>query len=292
MNIRYIYLYETRNLDFLHLLIIRLKNQGFIPVLLDDSTGIQEDLKFKSFLSTYQHFSDNPFDFEVNCFARYFAILEKHKTIDEPFIIADTDIFTSRNLNKVINYKNNNFYGSAGYDMKGAEDQISPHFSMWNYDLLQSFVDFICNFYAHNANSAYIKDYYEKRKQRLGRTGISDMTLLHDWVLEKNISFINTNKATFDFIIDHNISAHISEDCQYIQSWGRKKVIFEGDKTFFMLKDKSNNVSKKEVHVMHFQGRYKKTLVAVYEHKYSYFMLYSVFIWVARKIRKKLFSTN
>ncbi len=284
MPVTYVYLYETRKLDFLDLLLASLKNQGFIPLVLNEK-DIEHSEEYAAFISDYQHFSDNPYNFEVSCFARYFAILEKHKHNNSPFIIADSDIFVSQTLYNDLVYDNNFFYGSAGFDDRGEECQISPHFSFWTYELLQKFVIYICNFYKLNKNTSYIKDYYEERKKRLGRTGISDMTLLYDWVKNENIPFIDTNNVKSDIIFDHNISSLTFKDGKFLSFLGRKKILIQSNKIFFVYKDHNNNKSAKEVCIIHFQGRYKKTLASFYQKNYTYFRLYSAVIWVGRNVR-------
>lgn len=284
MQITYVYLYETRKLDFLDLLLSNLESQGFIPVVLSEK-DTEHSVEYRSFLSNYQHFSDNPYNFEVSCFARYFAILEKHKDNDLPFIIADSDIFVSQTLFNDLTYIDNFFYGSAGFDNKGEECQISPHFSFWTYPLLKKFVTYICEFYKANKNTSYIREYYEEKQKRLGRTGISDMTLLYDWVTNDHIPFVNTNTVKTNILIDHNISSFNSGDGIFLQFLGRKKILLRKNKAFLAYRDENNNYATKEVCVLHFQGRYKKTLAAFYQRKYFYFLLYSAFMWTGRNVR-------
>ena len=248
----------------------------------------EHSAEYRAFQADYQHYSDNPYNFEMSCFARYFAILEKHKENELPFIIADSDIFVSKTLYHDLTYDNSFFYGSAGFDGSGEECQISPHFSFWTYPLLKKFVSYICEFYKTNKTSSYIKEYYEERKKRLGRTGISDMTLLYDWVRQENIPFVDTNTVQTNILIDHNISAFTAGDGRFVQFLGRKKIVFNNNKVWLAYKDGKNRQVMKEAAVIHFQGRYKKTLAAFYQKNYSYFILYSVFIWAARSIRSVL----
>ena len=83
-----IYIFETRTLDYLDLYIDKAKKMGFKVIVLTNK-DLLNNTKFQKFKSVYQHFSvGNSVEFELNCFARYFALAEV-VTEDSSFVLSD-----------------------------------------------------------------------------------------------------------------------------------------------------------------------------------------------------------
>lgn len=280
-----IYIYENRTKpDFLNQYIKKLQGFGFNPIILDGSNLVSNQ-RFIKFKQLYEHYSYNPVEFEVHCFARYFAIAALHND-DLTFILSDSDIYVSDKVNQ---FKDDSlfkgvFVGSEGYTINGSERQISPHFSIWNKILVNDFVDFIIDVYERNKKDNFLASYYQEQKNRLGNTGISDMTLLYMWVKEKEILFINSNTKNNLFGIDHNISSVLCQEGVYKSFFNRKliKKTKKGDVKFVM----DNMIL--DMAVVHFQGGYKRILNDFYNGNFFKFGMFTFYIWFGRLIKKLL----
>lgn len=282
-----IYIYETRNLNYLNSYIQKINTlKIFTPVILNENNLLGNEL-FETFKDIYKHYSINSMDFEINCFARYFAIMSLHNDPNNIFVLSDSDIFISNGITDLMEF--NQFYGtfvgSEGFHSSGSEHQISPHFSIWNRALIIDFVNFVIQVYKKNQENEFLSEVFKIQKEKLGSaTGISDMTLLYMWVNEKKIPYINSNSPKNSLGIDHNISSLYSESGIYNYFLGRKKIITRKDEIFFVL----NSDQLQPMSILHFQGRYKIILQDFYKKKYIKFKLYSFYIYIGRKVKKLL----
>src|SRR6202007_117213 len=85
----------------------------------------------------------NPPEFEIACFARYFAIASVLKNND-PFLITDTDVYLTPLFKNFIGLDyQGTFAGSEGFLQNGTEGQISPHCTFWTRELLMNFLQFL-----------------------------------------------------------------------------------------------------------------------------------------------------
>ncbi len=278
-----IYIFETRELDYLNSYINKAKSIGYATEIVSsiDLVGCK---KFNRFKEIYQHLSVGTVEFELSCFARYFAIANKVDDNDT-FVLSDSDIYLT---NRILELNNDStlkdvFVGSEGYFSQGSEWQISPHFSIWNKYLIRDFVDFLISSYERNKEDSFLVKHYEIQKKRLGRTSISDMTLLYMWVNSNKIPYKNSNSKTNNWGIDHNISTLIGEKEVYISSHNRKKIGIQKDSSiqFYI-----ENGMKLDMSVVHFQGGYKRILNDFYLGNYKKFDLFSMYINLGRKINK------
>lgn len=284
-----IYLYETRKLAFLKYFFESAQKNNFKVEVLGDE-ALKEDDLFKSFCDVYRHNSDNPYNFELQCFARYFALLKLIKT-DTPFIIADSDIILTSHATEA--FKNiselsfaGNFIGSEGFTAAGSEKQISPHFSVWNITLLKSFVEYLIYAYRKNSETNYLHNEYLQRKTIFSSTGISDMTMLYAWLTETNVRFINSNLIKSSLGIDHNISALYAGDDKYISYFGRKR-IYTIKNNYYL---QSVEGERQQLSLIHFQGGYKAAMRCFYKQQNMLFKLKSLYIFAGRKAKTTFFK--
>jgi hypothetical protein len=68
-----IHIFETRIVNFLKPYMDKATSLGF-NVTLSNNTQLDSSRLFKEFREAYIHYSINPPEFEIACFARYFAI--------------------------------------------------------------------------------------------------------------------------------------------------------------------------------------------------------------------------
>jgi len=268
-----IYVFETRPVNYLQPYMDKATSLGF-NFTVTNNTNLENNDRFNEFLKVYKHYSVNTPEFEIACFARYFAIASLLKN-DDAFFLTDTDVYITPAFRDLQEHDfKGAFVGSEGFDGNGvSEGQISPHCTVWNRSLILDFIDFIVNTYKKNAENDFLEKYYQQQVARLTHTGVSDMNLIYLWIKANNIPFINSNSTKFEFGIDHNISALRCEDGEFKSFADRKYLkIRGGDKISCFLKDGT----EQKMALLHFQGAYKPILKRFYMGRYAKFIYYSL----------------
>lgn len=267
-----IYIYENRDLVYLRLYEKKARHLN-LNVIVIGPDQLAKNTRYERFLSLYEHYSVNSFQFEVSCFARYFAIEAAHQD-NTSFILSDSDIYLVNDLQHIREDTSLNgiFIGSEGFYGEGSEHQISPHFSFWNKELINSFTDYLLETYERNKQDHFLALYYEKQQEKIGRTAISDMTLLYMWVKEKGVPYLNSNAIGNPLGIDHNISSVYSENGIYKSFANRKAIALKGKKVYF----KAVNGATQSMSVIHFQGEYKRVLKYFYQGRFIRFHWFSI----------------
>lgn len=266
-----IHVFETRPVNYLKPYLDKAKSLGF-NVILTDNPHLEDNKLFKEFLNVYKHYSVNPPEFEIACFARYFAIASVLKN-DAPFLMTDTDVYITRAFKKLQGFNlKDTFIGSEGFDALGSEGQIAPHCTFWNRDLLHDFIDFTMETYRKNHEHDFLESYYQSQTKRLIRTSVSDMSLLYLWKEQRNIPYINSNSTKFEYGIDHNLSSIICEDDEFKSFADRKYLKVRGDRITCSLK----SGKKMDMALLHFQGPYKPILKRFYLKRYAKFIHFTL----------------
>jgi hypothetical protein len=267
-----IHVFETRPVNYLKPYLEKAKSLGF-NVTLTDNPHLEDNQLFKEFLSVYTHHSTNPPEFEIACFARYFAIAPL-LTDDKPFLMTDTDVYITKTFKHLQGYNlHDTFIGSEGFDERGSEGQISPHCTFWNRALMNDFIDFTLDTYRKNKENDFLADYYQSiKKERPAKTGVSDMNLLYLWKTQNGIQYINSNSTKFEYGIDHNLSTIICEDDEFKSFADRKYLQVRGDRITCSLK----SGKKMDMALLHFQGAYKPILKRFYLKRYAKFIHFTL----------------
>jgi len=266
-----IHVFETGPVNYLKPYLEKAKSLGF-NVTLTDNPHLEDNKLFKEFLSIYKHYSINSPEFEIACFARYFAIASILKD-DEPFLMTDTDVYISKAFKNLQGYNlKDTFVGSEGFDRRGSEGQISPHCTFWNRALINDFIGFTMETYRKNKESDFLANYYQSQIERLTQTGISDMNLLYLWKTQRGITYINSNSTRFEYGIDHNLSSIICQDDEFISFADRKYLKVRGDRITCSLK----SGKKMDMALLHFQGPYKPVLKRFYLKRYAKFIHFTL----------------
>lgn len=266
-----IYIFETRKLNYLDAYIAKAKTLQYNPIIITGD-AFKGDARLAEFKKYYQHLSPNPYEFEYNCFARYFAVANV-LTNDAPFIASDSDIFiTNRKISLSNQSLKSTFVGSEGFYKGASECQISPHFSFWNRELINNFVDYLVAAYKRNRDDQFLVKHYEVQQKRLGYTAVSDMTLLYLWINDNKVPFINSNSIHNDWGIDHNISVLNTADARYQSVHNRKKIEFGTAGEVYCLLESGE---KQTMSCLHFQGAYKPVLADLYAGNYQKFEAFS-----------------
>ncbi|SHN18228.1 hypothetical protein [Mucilaginibacter sp. OK098] len=266
-----IFVFETREVNYLKPYLDKAKSLGF-NVTVTDNSYLENNKLFKEFIDVYKHYSVNPPEFEIACFARYFAIASILKN-DDPFLLTDTDVYVTKAFRDLQghNFKGT-FVGSEGFYEKGSEGQISPHCTIWNRDLLIDFIDFILNTYKKNHENDFLENYYQSQKEKHAYTSVSDMNLIYLWIQANNVPYVNSNSTKFEFGIDHNLSSLLCADDEFEAFAGRKFLKVRNDKiTCFLKSGKEQNMA-----LLHFQGAYKPILQRFYLKRYAKFIHFTL----------------
>jgi hypothetical protein len=247
--------------------------------------GLVKTKNFSKFMAVYRHLSINPIDFELACFRRYFIILSLVKP-NERFIISDSDLYFNTDVSKIPEQFmefNNGLVGSVGVANGLAETDIAPHFSIWTMELLAQFVEYLI--YCYEERTQVLESIYSQRISQKGqRVAISDMTILHDWIIAQKVPFLNSNQVVDGLYFDHNISLCECLNSEFRGIFGRKRIIFN-DNGFSLL-----DVHDREVCpiFLHLQGRYKITSKPLYSRNKYIFYLLSLYIYSGRAVRSLL----
>ena len=215
----------------------------------------------EKFSSIYKHNSTNPYHYELFCIQRWFVLYEfmSKNDILESFVI-DTDIMVYSDIEKallsfdknkipVIEFDNNYSYASAYVTTKS----------------LKSLTCFINKKYKNPDSINEFNKYYQNLLSSKKLGGISDMTLVEDWINEiifkkniQNLIAVN-NDSTFDLHI--SMKQHSNKNDIYKFGTIRKKINFIKKIPYgYHLK------LKKEIkfHTLHFQGPAKYLMSKYY----------------------------
>lgn len=253
-------------------------------ITITDNSHLENDNLFKQFLAVYKHYSTNPPEFEIACFARYFAIASVLKNNDT-FFLTDTDVFITSAFRDLQGHDfRGTFVGSKGYNDLGSEGQISPHCTVWNKELLFDFIHFTMNIYKRNNDDNFLEKYYQSQTEKLAQTAVSDMNLIYFWIKQNNVLFINSNTSKSEFGIDHNISSLWCEDGEFKSYINRKYLKIKDDQFIYELA----SGQELKMSLLHFQGRYKKILTDFYAGRYAKFRYFTLKNHYKPKIKKML----
>ena len=211
--------------------------------------------RFDSFSRNYRHNSRNPAFFELLCFKRYYSMLSNIGD-NENLIMMDSDVLISANfldfsfLEDLIGEQF--FIGSVGVNNGILEDQISPHFTVWNKSRIYDFCEYLDNYYSEKNTERLELD---RRHHVAGQINVSDMTLLARWVLDRDLIIQNTNQIIDGKHLDHNISLSECEGNRFQMEFSQKKIRHHNH---IELSTESGE-SVRPV-TLHFPGRYKKLI--------------------------------
>ncbi len=177
----------------------------------------------KKFESVYTHLCTNHFKYELFCFQRWFVLNEfmNYYNIDTCFH-CDTDVMLYCNIN--MEYQNFSQYDLS--IMISPKGTASGHISYWTKKCLQSFCDYIMNYYTDKTKLQNLKDIFERMQMKKLKGGICDMTLLTHFLHDQGSIWKSYNLRNIygDAQFDH----HMQCDEDYYE----------------MVQDKSRNIKK------------------------------------------------
>ena len=222
--------------------------------------------EFKDFKKHYQHMSSNPYEFEFNCFRRFFVTYEfARRNKIEKFMMLDSDLMAYANFSEID-------FGTAVAALSIPENQsnyiwtASPHCSYWTLSAMRDFLDFvICEY---NDGISELREKWEYHKSNHIQGGICDMTLLYLWSRRRKDEIYNTAKIIQQAVFDHflSVSEGYSVGTFKMRSFCEMKVLkFVGDIPFF----KSRDGQWIRALTIHAQGKSKMYIKLLYDKKSS-----------------------
>jgi len=216
------------------------------------------------FIKVYEHFSANPYEYELVCFVRWFVMYEfmKDYKISTAFI-CDSDCLIYSDIADLYP----EYYAKYG-SLVIVNDQepfvwvASGSESYWNLEGLRAFVHFLISSYKQGIKLLLEdKILYHHKNQIPG--GICDMTLLYKFYLNNKTEFSNIisvkNKGAFDRGIGYADNEFANE---YRHNGYAKQIVF-----LYGIPYCFNNYYQSQIkfHLLHFQGAYKKLMKPYYK---------------------------
>jgi len=189
----------------------------------------------------YRHLSPNPARFELASFRRWFEIAAVVPP-DERVLVADSDIVVQGGFLELPEELRDtaSMVGSIGATDDVLEKGVSGGFSLWSGLQLRQFCDYVVSRYESGADR--LAELYEwTRKAGRSSPGVSDMTLLHDWVRDAGVPFVNSNRIIDGTYIDHNFSMPGCLGARFRTVIGLKALRFTHD-GFWLLTREGNPV--------------------------------------------------
>lgn len=270
---------ETRQAPFIDTYRETALRQGYDLVLTPHSP--EPSPAFAAFAAVYQHNSDNPYDFELNCFRRYFDALEYAEPTGS-IVISDTDqlILSPPDALPDPYLAPEAVVGSRGTSCGVAEFDISPHFSKWPTQILRRFTDFLIQIYTDTPELLAAE--YERRRTVKKRAAVSDMTLFNMFVDAEKIPFYDSNSLKYEYYVDHNFSMRDTRDGSFRTEFGFKAFRSNGSGGIILLTATDDIVRPASLHL---QGRAKPAAVPMNEGRLNAARARLALITAARSLR-------
>ena len=219
--------------------------------------GIEEyqSDRYLRFKKIYKHMSSNPYNFEINCFRRFFVAYEFAKKNNiKKFIMLDTDCFSFANFS-VLGFSEYDAALSMPKDQNNYLWTASPHGSMWSIEALENYLEFL--FYEYSDNISELEEKWEYHKTHNIGGGICDMTLLYLWANRTDIyRILNTTQGYDKGVFDHFVSlseGYEKNEYQVLKGINIKKIKFEDNRAYFQKK----NGEWIRTYTIHAQGKSK-----------------------------------
>ena len=257
-------------------------NRSFCRNWIDQNSLNQK--RFLEFKKIYEHMSSNSYQFELNCFKRFYLIydfLVQHEMTE--CIMLDSDLCSFVCYSE-LDFIKKGFY--AAYSVPETQEPFvwtgSPHMSYWKTDGLEQFLEFVEDCYRNKIELLKEKYEYHKKSGRDG--GICDMTLLYLWQKNNKAWVYNTAVRTKDGVFDHSLSVGTNykrEEYLFDKRFGIKQIEWEKGIPYFV--DMETNEKVKAL-TLHAQGSSKPYIWAL--SKKRNWKLFRIFCVMYIRMRK------
>ncbi len=199
----------------------------------------------EEFAKIYNHISEAPYEFELTCFQRHFALYAfmQEKGIEECFL-CDSDVLIYENLSE-LPLDNIDFgCSNANYSVCLGEC-ASPHCTYWRTTRLRQFLDFVLHVY--RAKTDWLMEVSQKQKEDLADGNITDMILLTAWRkivddYDANFRYRNFDRIEDGHVFDHRLSSPdnlVTKEYRFSKMLGIKRVRFIKKQPYLYTTDKT-----------------------------------------------------
>ena len=232
--------------------------------------------RYEQFKKIYKHMSSNPYEFEFNCFRRFFVICEFAKKQGiEKFIMLDTDCFSFVNFSN-LGFEEYDVALSMPKDQSNYLWTASPHGSLWSVAALENFLDYL--FYEYTDNISELEEKWKYHKSHGVGGGICDMTLLYLWAKSvEQFKILNTTQGYKNGVFDHFVSfseGYEKEEYKTLKIINIKRLKFKKDRAYFQKTDGSWI----RTYTIHAQGESKIFIKTIARKENSVAVFYKDFI--------------
>ncbi len=209
-----------------------------------------------AFASVYNHISEEPYDFELTCFQRHFALyafMEAQK-INECFL-CDSDVLLYDNLSEME-------LGDIDFGCSNANYAVclgecaSPHCTYWTLPRLRQFLDFVMHVY--RSNTAWLAEVSKRQKESSEEAAgnVTDMLLLTAWRkivddYDPKFRYRNFDRIEDSKVFDHGLSSAdnlVTAEYRYRSVLKIKQVRFRKKQPFLTLAQTKEPVKASILH--------------------------------------------
>ncbi len=222
------------------------------------------------FEKDYQHYSWQPYQFEMYCLKRYFILLEIMRAFSfERFYLCDTDLMFYSNVQEEYDRLGMGSCDAALYVHPNAQmEEVLIHNSLWTRPVLEHFCDFIRDVYAPGKVHRLEENYRYKQATGHPAAFISDMYVLYLFyrAYKDRYRILDLSPIRDGATYDYNISEWPGLDREHTYAlndkefYGVKKLEIRDGKVYCYHKQLGREVQFKN---LHFAG-YNKMLVHRY----------------------------
>ncbi|MCB0340536.1 MAG: hypothetical protein KDD53_13070, partial [Bdellovibrionales bacterium] len=198
----------------------------------------------------YQHYSDNPPDYELFCIQRWLILNDfMHAHNIDSTLYLDSDVLIYSSMTEMLDNLPAVDLGIA----KPAGSSVSPAICfLLNREVLDEFCELIVSIYkSAELTKNILEDHYRKCQIRGVYGGACDMTLFDHYLLQSKRNISNLLEINSDNYFDASIFR--LDDFESEEN-GMKKIIFDNGIPFCIHKSTGH---KRRFHNLHFQGASK-----------------------------------
>lgn len=155
-------------------------------------TYLKSLAKFKN---AYVHLSSNSQDFEIACFARFFALntfMQMNK-LKNAWLL-DTDVWPTQNLEIFEQVAHSSDKVLILSKSRSESNAVLASCSLWNFNDVDKFCTYLSNSF-YQKNFSELQHFYLEKQSNSILGGVCDMTALTYWTSRESIDYLNSYKA-------------------------------------------------------------------------------------------------
>lgn len=209
-----------------------------------------------AFTKVYKHLSTNSYNYELNCFLRWFHIKAfcRENNI-EAFIYLDSDVLVFQDFSTIVP-------GFKGYEIANTCDWIGMPAFTWfnNFNAIDNFCNYLIHSYTARSAIEKIEQWYKPYIDDAALMGgVSDMLLFHFYFLDNPDKTLKVDLINNELAIDVSVN---NDDGGYEMQHGMKKIYWQNNLPYC-----KNLTTGKLVRfaTLHYQGTSKKLITRHYK---------------------------